>query len=138
MAASPNGALETWPYEQFGKPLIAHDQSVVDPVLRTPMTRGAKVRQQFLTAIQDGRYQFLMTREQYLYFQSWHRHKIANGTQWFNFKVWGGSSMSWEEVRMLGVYTPQPQGKKILLSFSIEQRTDAIPSESALDTYLNA
>ncbi|MDP2141268.1 MAG: hypothetical protein Q8L20_10700 [Gammaproteobacteria bacterium] len=138
MAGSPNGALQTWPYDKFGSPLLAHGQSVVDPTIRTPMERGGKVRQQFLTPILDGSYQVLMSKVQYLNFQAWHLHKLDNGTQWFNFKVWGGSSMSWEEVRMLGIYSPQPQGLKILVSFSIEQRTTAIPSESSLDAYLNA
>lgn len=138
MAVSPNGALATWPYDKFGKPLLQHGQSVVDPTVRTPMARGAKVRQQFLNPILDGSYQVLMSKEQYLYFQAWHKHTISNGTEWFNFKVWAGTAMSWEEVRMLGIYSPQPQGTRVLVSFSIEQRTNSIPSESALDTYLNA
>lgn len=138
MAVSPNGALVTWPYEKFGNPRLGHGLSAVDPTIRTPMERSGKVRQRFTTPILDGQYAFLFTKEQYLYFQAWHKHKVDNGVQWFNFKVWGGSAMSWEEVRMLGMYSSQPQGIKVLVSFAIEQRTNAIPSESALDDYLNA
>jgi len=136
MAANPNPALETWP-EQFGKPLRDPGTGVIDPVVRTPMEDGFKSRQRFLNPVLTGSFSVLMSNAIFLLFQSWHKHKIANGSDWFNFQVRAGAGLQWEEVKMTGMYQAQPQQNKyVRVSFSVVQRTDSIPSESALDAAL--
>src|SRR5690554_4956688 len=136
MAASPNPALVTWPYARFGTPLQNPGLSVDDPVVRNAMERGFRSRQRFLDPHSRGQYRVLLTNEQYLYFRAWHKYRIKNGTEWFNFRVRAGDGMSWEEVRMTGMYQPSQEARFTRVTFDIVQRTDATPSESSLDSYL--
>lgn len=136
MSGSPNGALPTWPYAKFGTPLKDPELSVVDTVARNEVDAGQKARQRYINPVLQGSYRIIMTNEVYLYFQAWHQHKLNNGVEWFNFKVRAGASLTWEEVRMAGIYEPTQMGRRVLVAFSIVQRTHSIPSEAALDTYL--
>lgn len=137
MAVTPNGALVSWPYALFGNPLFDPSLVVVDPLVRTPMDIGFKSRQRFLNTVLGGTYSVLMNNATYALFLSWHKHKIGSGSDWFNFKVRMGASMSWEEVKMVDIFTPQQQGKRTRVGFSIVQRTDSIPLESTLDAALS-
>jgi hypothetical protein len=136
MPASPNPALETWPYAQFGMPLRDPELGVLDTVARNEVDAGQKARNRYINPVLQGTYRLIMSNEVYLYFQAWHQHKLNNGVQWFNFKVRAGDELSWEEVRMTGIYQPQQIGRRLQITFSIIQRTHSIPSEAALDSYL--
>ncbi|OFE11376.1 hypothetical protein PHACT_12525 [Pseudohongiella acticola] len=137
MAANPNSALETWP-ALFGKPLRDPGVGVIDPVIRTPMDDGFKSRRRFITPVITGSYSLLMTNAKYLLFQSWHQHKIASGSDWFNFQVRAGAEVEWEEVKMTGIYQAQPQQNRyVTVTFSIVQRTNSIPAEATLDAALS-
>lgn len=138
MAGSPNPALESWPYDSFGNPLRNPGLAVMDPVARVEMDRGAKARNMYTTPEFAGTYSVLLTNEQYNYFMSWHKHKINNGSSWFNLKVRSGDAMSWEEVRMSTMYTPEQRDKRVQVTFPIVQRTNNLPNEAALDVYLDA
>jgi hypothetical protein len=137
MTVSPNPALPIWPYGKFGAPLLDPDTGLVDPVVRTEMDFGVKARQRFINPLGTGTYQVLLTNDQYLYFQSWHKHKIDNGAGYFNFKVRTGDDLSWEEVAMTGMYTAQGQSNRfVTVTFSLLLRTNSVPSEAALDSWL--
>lgn len=137
MAVTPNGSLESWPYALFGNPLFDPSLVVVDPLVRTPMDIGFKSRQRFLNTVLGGTYSVLLSNANYALFLAWHKHKIGSGSDWFNFKVRMGASMSWEEVKMTSIFTAQQQGGRTRVTFSIVQRTDSIPSESTLDGELS-
>lgn len=137
MAANPNPALETWPYASFGNPQRDPDIGVIDPVVRTDMDFGQKSRERYINPILQGSYRVRLTNEQYQYFQAWHKHKISNGSDWFNFKVRVGSVLSWEEVKMVAMYQPAPESNRyVVVQFTVIQRTDSIPSEATLDSWL--
>lgn len=136
MSGSANPALQTWPYSHFGTPLRDPELGVLDTLARNEVDAGQKARNRYINPVLQGTYRLLMSNEAYLYFQAWHQHKLNNGAEWFNFKVRAGDVLSWEEVRMTGIYQPVQMGRLIQVTFSIIQRTHSIPTESSLDTYL--
>lgn len=139
MAASPNPALVTWP-AQFGSPKRNFSFSIDDGVIRTKMDRGSKARSQFVDPLLKGNFRVRMGNGVLQYFQAWHQHKLSNGSVWFNFQIQSGDEMTWEECRFTAPYKIDPdegvKGGSTTISFEIEIRTHSIPSEGALDAFL--
>lgn len=129
-------SLQTWPTE-FGKPLMEYDIGFDDPVAREQMERGFKARTMFTEGRYSYSYKFLLSATQYHYFRSWLRHKVANGADWFNMLVRENGANNYREARILE-HQEDPAGDNasFYVTLSLEFRTDGIPSESALDTYL--
>jgi hypothetical protein len=123
---------------KFGKPSAVYQVQATDPVLRSEMERGQKARNTFERARFNYVYQFHMTNEAALYFQSWWRHKIDNGATWFDMPVRSSSSTTTVEARPLQYVAAEPLGNNThwVINITCETRTDTIPEEAALDTWL--
>lgn len=129
--------METWPTIDFGWPNAVYNIDYVDPVLRTQMERGFKARNTFTDARYVFTYVFILSLVQFEYFKSWHKNKIANGADWFNMPVKGQAGIANQECRFTGMFIGRvTDAKLVTLMCPLEFRTDAIPSESALDSWL--
>lgn len=129
--------MEDWPTVDFGWPQAVYNINYVDPVIRTEMERGFKARNTFTDARYLFAYVFLFTLVEFEYFKAWHETKIANGADWFNMPVKGVSGIANQECRFTGAFVPRIEDAKFVrVTCPLEFRTDAIPSESALDAWL--
>lgn len=125
---------------KFGKPFHMYKVQAVDPVLRTEMERGIKSRNAFESARFNYVLQFYMTNEQQHYFQAWWRWKIDNGAAWFDMPARVNGATTTLEARPLAYVEAEPVGnnRHWLVSITCETRTDGIPTESALNTWISA
>lgn len=131
-----NPSLATWP-EKFGCALADPEVGMHDPVERNDMDFGFKSRPRYVNPIPMGTYRVHMDNEQFKYFQSWHKYTINNGGDWFNFQIRSGDSLEWQEVKMTQMYESQAMANKFfVVTLSLIQRTDDIPSAGELATYL--
>lgn len=128
-------ALEIWP-DHFPKPQLKFKTSVSDPVLRTAMDRGHKARSQFAAPIFNLVYTVRMTEEEFMYFQSWHIHKISNGADWFEMPVRLGGLLNSQEVRFLRMYkADHSEAFRVLVTLELELRTNSVPDEDSYNSW---
>lgn len=127
----------TWPSAKFGTPLLDHAPVLVDPVVRTPMEVGDKARRSHELMLFRSQFKLIMTGEEYKYLLSWIDNKIDGGATWFGMSFRTGDTNNTEEVRL----TSAPSFKyyeveRYEVTLSIEMRTNSIPAEATLDTWL--
>jgi hypothetical protein len=129
--------MEDWPTIDFGWPEAVYGINFIDPVIRTEMERGFKARSTFTDARYVFGYVFLFSLVQFEYFKSWHANKITNGADWFNMPVKGATGIANQECRFTGAFVSRIEDAKFVrVTMPLEFRTDAIPNESTLDSWL--
>ena len=127
----------TWPAAKFGTPLLDHSPVLIDSVIRTAMEVGDKARRPHELMFFNCAFTMRMSGAQYKYFLSWIDTKIDGGATWFAMDFRTGDAVNSEEVRLRGVPTFKYIGvTEYLVKFNVEMRTNSIPAEAALDSWL--
>ena len=107
-------------------------------LLRTEMEAGpARQRRQFTQNPAQIDVEWRVDRVTFGMIESWFRHYLHDGANWFLIKLWSGNAMEDHRVRFTAPYTAQPLSNAlIIINAELEVDNPPIVSKTALDNYL--
>ncbi len=107
-------------------------------LLRTEMESGpARQRRQFTQNPALIDVEWRVNRTTFGMIESWFKHYLHDGANWFLIKLWSGNAMQDHRVRFITPYTAQPLSNAlIIISAELEVDNPPIVSQTALDNYL--
>ncbi|MCM8530661.1 MAG: hypothetical protein NE330_05820 [Lentisphaeraceae bacterium] len=132
--------LEVYPHDHLPLPeQKSYSLDKAKVVARTEMEGGnVRQRKRYSTAPDDLGYSWVMSRDEFKIFESWHEHKINSGSDWFQMKVSDGLGENLRDCRFKSSYKAKAYGPNhFSINAQVECRDRTIMNETDLDAILS-